>query len=210
VKPVEVEEEELLVEEEELLDEDDDEEEVVEPKPKRRRKKVVEVEPEPESEEYEEEEEVEPAPRKRRRKKVVEVEPEPESEEAAFSSADLFEAILGGLSEGQSVTITASEDEWVLSAGGETVAAPKVTLLKGRAYHDEVLAEEFLDWREKWQELTFSEKKAQAKKAKAEWDEHEDPRVEAMRIAAAIREALGIEKYKPEYRTRAARAAIRG
>jgi len=182
VKPVEVEEEELLVEEEELLDEDDDEEE----------------------------EEVEPAPRKRRRKKVVEVEPEPESEEAAFSSADLFEAILGGLSEGQSVTITASEDEWVLSAGGETVAAPKVTLLKGRAYHDEVLAEEFLDWREKWQELTFSEKKAQAKKAKAEWDEHEDPRVEAMRIAAAIREALGIEKYKPEYRTRAARAAIRG
>ena len=180
VKPVEVEEEELLVEEEELLDEDDDEEEVVEPKPKRRRKKVVEVEP------------------------------EPELEEAAFSSTDLFEAILGGLSEGQSVTITASEDEWVLSAGGETVAAPKVTLLKGRAYHDEVLAEEFLDWREKWQELTFSEKKAQAKKAKAEWDEHEDPRVEAMRIAAAIREALGIEKYKPEYRTRAARAAIRG
>jgi len=232
VNPVVEEEVEEILEEEEL---EEDEEEVVEPKPatrRRRKRKVVEPEPE-EDEDEEEEEEVEvevvskPAPR-RRKKKVVEPEPEEDEDEPAptrrkrvkkvvkpvveeaFSSADMFEAILDGLAEDQTVIVTRAGDGWVLSAGTADTVLAKPTLLRGRAYSDEVQSDEFKAHKAEWRELTFSEKKAHAKKIKAVWEPHDDSRVEVMRITSAVRTKLGIEKYKPEYRSRAARAAIRG
>jgi len=212
VKPKE---EEIL--EEELLEEDEDfEDEEEEPTPKsttrRRRRKVVEEPPDDE----EDEEEEEPAPKKvtrRRTRKVVKPEPEePEPVKADVSDLDVFYGLLESLDEGQTLVISRTgEDTWsVSSASGGVAAGGGLQKLKGKAYYDEVYSSEFVEHHEMWKELTFAEKKAQARKIKAKWEAHEDSRVEVMRVTAAVRAELKIEKYKPEYRTRAARAAIKG
>jgi hypothetical protein len=68
----------------------------------------------------------------------------------------------------------------------------------------------YLEWINTWKAKSYAEKKAYAKKAKIKWEEHADERIDVMRITQAVREAEGIEKYKPEYRSRQARAALRG
>lgn len=68
----------------------------------------------------------------------------------------------------------------------------------GKEFWDEVLSPEFLEWSKEWTPLTFAEKKKRAVKAGATWDAHKDPRVEVMRITEAYRDAMGIEKYKPQ------------
>lgn len=195
-------------------------------KRRKRRARVVREEPEAEEvlEELEEEiEELEEAPSKRKRRKVVEPEPEAppkrkrkvarkvelEPEEPA-SSEDLLNCILEGLDDGQSMTITRESDtSWVLAVGGVVEVAPATQKLSGKAYSDEVRSQEFQDHAVVWKELSFEEKLAHAEKLDVQWKEHDDPRVEVIRVTAAVREKLGIEKYKPQYRTRAARAAIR-
>lgn len=212
VKPPVVEEEEILEEE----DLEDDEEEIEEPEPKkparRRRRKVVE---EPTDDDEEEEDEVEEKPvkkvtRRRTKKKVVEPEPEPEPQVANVSDLDVFYGLLENLDDGATLVITRTgEDTWSVSGGSAAVLASGPQKLKGKAYYDEVYSMEFIEHHEMWKQLTASEKKAQAKKLKATWEPHEDERVEVMRVTAAVRAKLGIEKYKEQYQTRAARAAIK-
>lgn len=176
--------------------EDESEEDAPSP-PKRKRRKVVESEPEDEKD----------PPKRRKRKttrKVEDVEPEP------VSSEDLLNCLLEGLDEGQSMTITREGDaSWALVSGAVVSAAPAAQKLSGKAYRDEVRSQEFRDHQAVWKELSFEEKVAQAEKLGVEWAEHDDPRVEVMGVTVAVRKKLGIEKYKPQYRTRAARAAIR-
>jgi len=211
VKPKE---EEILEDEELLEDLEDEEEEEEEAKVKpatrrRRRRKVVE---EPPDDDFEDEKEDEPTPKKTRRrtrKKVVE--PEPEPVKADVSDLDVFYGLLESLDEGHTLVVSRTgEDTWSVSSSGTAAVVAGPQKLKGQAYWMKVLSPEFLEFDEEWKELTFAEKKVKAKKAKARWEAHEDDRVEAMRVKPALMKKLGIEKYKPEYQTRAARAAIKG
>lgn len=101
------------------------------------------------------------------------------------------------------------DNTWKLMIGGPG-AVSKMLQLKGKAYRDEVLSEEFQEHEEEWDELTEAQKIQIAKDAGAEWDEHSISRVNLMRCADAYRKTIGIEKYKPEYSTISARKAIRG
>ena len=203
--------EEEILEDEDLEEDEEDfeeEEEAPKPKPRRRRRKKV-VEPPDDDEEEEEDEEPAPAPKKkttrRRRKKV---EPEPEVvEEAEVDSETLLEILLDSLDEGNSLTITSTgRGTYAVSLGGKVQAGLQ---LKGKAFWDEVLDPDFQEFSDEWSQMTFEEKKARAKKLKAKWQEHEDPRTEAMRIKPAVCEVLGLSKYKEQYQSRAARAAIK-
>lgn len=197
VEEVEVEEEEELeelddlVEEDELEDLEEEEEEVRTPKKFQSKsspavtKKVAPVEEE--------------LPAKPKIKKVDTVVAE-----------DVLTKILEGMEIGKTVAISRTADnrwELALVDGKSFAATGKLT---GRAFWDEVTSPEFKEWNEMWGQMTFDEKKKAALKAGAKWEPHENPKVEVMRITEAYREHMGVEKYKPQYASRAARAAIRG
>ena len=202
--------------EEDILEEELQEEVAPAPKPRRRRKAKV-VEPEPEEEEYDEDEyedeEPEPAPKPRRRRKVkvIEPEPEPELEVAEVTDLDVFYGLLENLDDGDTLTITRTgEETWTVSSGDAAPTAPAVQKLRGAAFLDEVCTPEYRAHEEEWTDLTLAEKKQAAKKLKVKWEGHADARVDNIRMTQAVRKHLGIEKFKPQYTGRAARAAIRG
>jgi len=82
--------------------------------------------------------------------------------------------------------------------------------LRGNAYYDAVVSPEYEKWSAEWKTKTYEEKVRFAQKKKITWDEYPNPKVDVIRLTEAVRTALGIEKYRPEYRTRASRAALRG
>lgn len=229
-KPVEeeLEEEELeeteseLEEEEELEEDEIEEEEEEEVVPVRKARKMDEAPapatkkvvgkpapvakkapaPAEESEDEEEYEEEEVSAPKVGKVKVRKVE--------TVVADNVFAQILEGIETGKSVLITRTGDgKWELSLtdGKGKSSAGRLT---GKAYWDEVSNPEFTQWNAEWQEKTFDEKKSYAKKLGLKWEEHANPKVEVMRITEAVRNHLGVEKYKEEYRTRSARAAIKG
>lgn len=220
-KPVK---EEILVEEEDLdLEEDDDldddEEEPVKPKKTRRsRRKVVEPVDDEDDEELEEEEE-EPVKKKRARKKkgqrikrqkrtVVQDDTSEETVDGGKVETDnLLADFLAVLEPGKALLITrVKKSQWTV----QVAEAPTTQKLRGKAYYDKVRTPEYQEWRAEWRQLSAAEKAAQAEKMGVEWDEHDDPRIDAMRLTTAVREHLGIEKYKEEYTSRSARAQLRG
>lgn len=82
--------------------------------------------------------------------------------------------------------------------------------LKGKSFWDAVSNPEYQQWSREWNQLTFSEKKKRAEKMGVTWEISKNPKIEAMNITKAVREHLGIEKYRDEYKSRAARANIKG
>lgn len=177
-----------------------------------------------------EEEVVKRPPRRRRRRKVekpVSVEEKVAEVEVADSSEEkttevdvveesaerTFAGLLAALSEGDALIIRCTaEDTYVISkATHESIAsAPEPKPAGKKVSVNDMLTDEFKEWRTAWAELTYEEKVEKAEEAGVEWNRHENPKVDVMRLSAAMREALGIEKWRPEYSTRAARAAARG
>jgi hypothetical protein len=82
--------------------------------------------------------------------------------------------------------------------------------LKGKSFWDAVSNPEYQQWSREWNQLTFSEKKKRAEKMGVTWEISKNPKIEAMNITKAVREHLGIEKYRDEYKSRASRANIKG
>lgn len=76
-------------------------------------------------------------------------------------------------------------------------------------YNREVLTPEYLEWSKKWDAMTKEERIEFADEIKAEWEPHKAPRINSMRMAQAVREASGIEKYKEQYNTRSARGRLK-
>lgn len=76
-------------------------------------------------------------------------------------------------------------------------------------YNKIVLTPEYLEWAVKWDKMTMEEKLEFAAELKAKWEEHKEPRINSMRMAQAVREALSIQKYQDKYNTRGARRLIR-
>ena len=134
---------------------------------------------------------------------------------------DLFGQILAGLAEGKAILITRTKAGWAIHqppVGPVPVdVAPAVAAvpqpkkgLRGKAFDEAVCTPEYLAWEREWGQLTVAEKKAKAKKAGAKWQAHEHPQVELINLAAAYLKHLGIEKFKPDYKSLAARRAIQG
>lgn len=82
--------------------------------------------------------------------------------------------------------------------------------LTGKAYLQEVLNPDYVAWQEEWGNLSAEEKILKAKKLKLSWEPHSDGKINVMRITQAMQVHLGIEKYKPQYQSQAARNAVRG
>lgn len=82
--------------------------------------------------------------------------------------------------------------------------------IAGGQYWKEVLSPEFTEWIAKWNSMTITEKYEYADKHNIEWKHAENQKLDIMNLTTAAREQSNIEKYKPEYRDRAARSRIRG
>ena len=80
---------------------------------------------------------------------------------------------------------------------------------KGRAFDDEVQSDEYKEFKAQSKSKSYAEMKKWAKKVKAKWESHSDERIDRIRLTTAIREKLGVEKYKEEYQDAAARRAIK-
>ena len=218
-KPPVEEVEELEELEEELDDEELDDEDLEE-----------ELDDEEEWEEEEEDEEPPPKPRvkpkkvkppaKPTKKPVVEEVEEEEDEEPeeptievrkveTIVAEEVLTGLLDAMDKNQSIVITKlTDNKWQLSSGAVAVSAgPK---LRGQEFWDEVLTPEYQEWHDEWKSLTYAEKKKKAKAMKVEWEEHDDERIDNIRMSAAVLAGLGIEKYNEDYQTRSARARLRG
>lgn len=215
-KPVVEEEEEDIVEDEidEELEPDEGEEpeEEEEPAPVIRRKVVAAPAP------VAKKAVAAPPPVKKAAKPVVQIEEEDVVEEpvkktvkvkpvdATVAGAIVLD-LLDGMSEDQAITITrTADDKWTFSLANGKAAKSGLT---GRAYWDEVIDPAYLAWYNDWSQMTQDERIKKAKKVGVTWVEDKDPRVNIMRATLAYREQIGIEKYKEQYRSRSARAAIK-
>lgn len=165
---------------------------------------------------------VPPPPAKTAKKVAAPVEDEDEEEEVkqpvkvksvqTTVVEGLFEKLLLGMEDGKTMSIKkVGDDKWHVSLT-EPVAAPtgKNAKFAGQEYWREITSDEFNKWQEDWKQLTYAEKVQKATKAGVKWEQHSNPKVDVMRLTEAYRTHMGIEKYKPEYQTRAARQALRG
>jgi hypothetical protein len=184
---------------------------------------------EEEAEEVEEEaEEVEEPKAKakakpaRRRKKVaapkVEELEEEDEPEVVKAGANVFADLLECLESGQALLVTkTSKNKYQITSG----AATAVTAVKGRGitgseFEKTAFSEEYYTYLyedagdgKSWKEMTPEERYAFAEVAEADWEEHENPKTDQMRMGQAVREALGIEKWKPQYASRSVRKALK-
>jgi hypothetical protein len=122
----------------------------------------------------------------------------------------VFSELLEAMRDGQAIiAVRLPGNKWQFVTGDIPVAdtGPK---LKGKEYYDEVQTENYKEFVAEWGNLTYQEKVKKAKKLKVKWEAHEDKRVDNIRLMLAVREKLGIEKYKPDYINKSARDRLRG
>ena len=120
-------------------------------------------------------------------------------------------ALLDALNDGQTVMLTRVDDShWTIGPANQKAAMAAAGKLVGKAYWAEVCTPEFLAFDEEWTALTYNEKIARAKKAKVTWEHADAQQVDVIHMTLAMRESLGIKKYKPEYESRKSRDTIRG
>jgi hypothetical protein len=186
---------------------------------------VAEVEEVEEEEVEEEEVEVEEAPKpkktRRRRKstrkaKPKKAEPVEEAEEAPTMPVAVSKVVDGqffldmfaAMEHGQAVTFVRKDDEWIMNAGG-TAVVEQALKLRGKEFNKEVQTKEYQEHYAEWKALTDDEKYDVIEEAGVEWEEHDMANINMMRATSAYRTAMEITKYKPQYKTAAARRAIR-
>lgn len=108
------------------------------------------------------------------------------------------------LSEGSVSVFFMNEDVSKLSA-----PVKKRPGVVGTKFDQITQTDEYKEHQVKWAAMSLAEKQAYAKKVKAVWEVSADERVNNMKMSVAVMAALGIQKYKPEYQTQAARNALR-
>jgi len=204
----EVEDDDEVEEDEELEDEEDEEEEIKQPV---RKAKVPAPKPAP----------VKAAPAPAPKKAPAPLPEDDEEEEKTpaapvkikNANAMVVDGLLAGamtaLADGKSLVITALGDNKYSIVMGEAAAKP-TKKLRGAEYAQEVLSPEYIKWMSEWKLKTYDEKVAFAKKIKVTWEAHTTPQINVMRVTDAVRTKLGLEKYKEQYRSRSARAALLG
>ena len=218
-KPVEDYDEVEELDELDELDEEEDEEEAPAPKRSRRRRapRVVDEDGDDDAEWNEEDDAPSPddeSPKKPAKKAAKKPSPEPTAIEVKKVddqvAEGVFSELLEAMRDGQSiVAVRLPGNKWQFVTGDIPVAStgPK---LKGKEYYDEVQTEDYKEFVAEWGNLTYQEKVKKAKKLKVKWENHDDKRVDNIRLMLAVREKLGIEKYKPDYINKSARDRLRG
>jgi hypothetical protein len=144
---------------------------------------------------------------------------------AGATLADLFELMING----HSLILSKEGDSFILSMDAGKAGAKPVTAkaaapvasgpkLRGDAFWKEVLSEEYYSWYyedagqgKPWGEMTQEEKVALADEigVDAASYAHDDQRMANMRMVEQVQKTLGLEKYKPQYKSAAAREALK-
>jgi hypothetical protein len=146
---------------------------------------------------------------------------------------NLFVRVMEHLGMGQELVIfKVSGDKWTVKIPG-AVEEPKVLRmppskreefeakgymtkakspgkLSGKEYEQEVCTQEYLDFVEDWRGMDITEKRKLAKSLKVTWNKAADEKIENMSLSRAVQEAKEITKYKPKYKSGAARASVKG
>lgn len=136
----------------------------------------------------------------------------PPGDNMVFDS--IVKALLAALQDGLALVVTPLNNgalEIVATPQEKSAAkkASRANVLTGNAYWQEVLTPEFREHEREWLSLSLDERKKEAKKLKVKWEPHDNPKVDAMNMTTAVRAKLGIEKYKPQYQSQAARKLLR-
>jgi len=120
---------------------------------------------------------------------------------------NVFSKLLESLDKDESVIITSlGNGKWKLSKG-DTLKMGLKKMTKAEAMQ-EMYNPAYIEFYEWWKTLDYEAKVKEANAVGAEWESHENERVDIIKLTQAYRDVKGVEKYKPEYRTRSARAAL--
>ena len=208
------------IEEDDFDEQEEDEEEAPAPKRSRRKRRaprVVDEDDDNDAEWNEEDDAPSPddeSPKQPAKKSAKKPSPEPDVIEVKKVddqvAEGVFSELLEAMSDGQAiVAVRLPGNKWQFVTGDIPVAStgPK---LKGKEYYDEVQTEDYKEFVVEWGNLTYQEKVKKAKKMKVSWETHKDKRVDNIRLMLAVRDKLGIDKYKPDYINKSARDRLRG
>ena len=123
----------------------------------------------------------------------------------------VFSELLEAMAEGQAIiAVRLPGNRWQFVTGDAQTTSDGGVKLKGKEFRNEVNTIEFQEFMEEWGDLTYQEKVKKAKKLKVSWEENDDKRVDNIRLMLAVREKLGIEKYKPDYINKSVRDRLKG
>lgn len=135
-----------------------------------------------------------------------------------------FKEVLEAMSTGMSLVIAhTGKNEWEMTLmSGDAVAPAKAAAaadakkLRGDEFWREVLSPEYYSWYyedagtgKPWSQMTSEEKAAFVEATGVQYAASEDARVNALHQVEALLTQLGIEKYKPEYKSAKARDALK-
>jgi hypothetical protein len=118
--------------------------------------------------------------------------------------------IPGATEESKHLKMPPSKREEFEAKGYMTKASKSVGKLSGKEYEQEVCSQEYLDFVEEWRSMDITEKRKLAKSLGCKWDKAADAKIENMSLSRAVQEAKEITKYKPKYKSGAARASVKG
>ena len=139
---------------------------------------------------------------------VIKPEPVPEAGKVIFST-DPMTDVLTDLTVGHAVVITREDGERYSMRLLETNEFSVKPTLTNKEYLNTVLTEAYVNFGKMWGDMTTEERLKYAKKYKVTWNEHEDHRINMLRLTQAVREVKNISKYAPEWDTKAKRSKIR-
>jgi len=162
---------------------------------------------------------VKPASKTTRDESTPAIEPEDEEDKTIgkISRSDLAPVMFDLLNQGVKIVMRRMGNQIIFSkldpeefksveqpqaTGKPSRGERSITVKEMRAYAQTADYIEFDEW---WSALSFEEKVAEAEDDDVEWERHDNPLVDNLRLTMAMQEARGIEKWKPEYATRAAR-----
>jgi len=115
-----------------------------------------------------------------------------------------------------------SADSWLFGVGNASVVPVSAKMqssgrgLKGRAFEREAYSSKYYTFHyedagdgQPWTGRSVEDKYAYADELGVTWEKYDNVTVDTMRMVKAIYEKLGIEKWKPEYKSKVARDALR-
>lgn len=114
-----------------------------------------------------------------------------------------FDELAQRLQDGETLLIQKKGKGWLVSKSDAAIQVAKGSgngKFSGSDYSNEVVSDAYRNWQAEWSPLSMEEKRKKASAVGATWEPHEYMQTEAMRIAEAYREKMGIEKYNEGYR----------